>query len=414
MFDEGTIKNFEAIEKLIDKHFELTDESRVVFSTLLNNPDFAVEFEKIAAQPDKRLWFNEGSPALETSDTVWMKFKDIFKSFIKDEKVSYRNFIDGRVEGEKKILTAFIEHSYKSIEGMLELVKYIKSSSNELFRDYVDAYYPKSQTKILENIHRCEAKITLDGKLGIKIGSTTFKKKFNVDETKNLLSTLKTKISAVMNKDFFGTKRPSGSKICFSLNYADWFLASTGENWFSCVNFTCDIGNWRGLPGLVGDKNRLLVYVSDGTTKEFHGVKTPKMLKRCWCFLFQDKEGNKILKTNRLYPGGDLNIGSYGVLPESIKVVDAYPITEKGTHRSVYDFPTIFHKQYKSDYYSITKNMVKFSSSITEDTHTKKLVDGNINYCFYDTSSGYGVYCYAINKDGKNLGKIPNKNGPLK
>lgn len=397
MLNEETVENYKVIEKLVHDKFDLTDESQALFSKLLYEHTDAIEFEKIASQPDRRLFIKDALPAREGSDVPWSSFKKYFPTF--SENISYSDFVNGRV-GERKLMTFFLETSSKDLNCLKELIVYIKNNSSALFEMFSKGYYPKNHVQIMENFAHCEVKKTTDGKLGMKIGKKTFKKKFNEKETTIVLKELKTPISELLNKDFFGTKRPAGKTICFSLNFADWFLASTGESWWSCVDFNSDVGNWRGLPGLVGDSNRLLVFVTDGTEKTFNKVKSLKMIERTWAFLYKNAEGKKVLCPNRTYPSG-----SFDFKPFKEYFTKDLGYEMRNTNMiSLYMFPTIFHKP-------LDKDMVALSASITEDTHSKKLNPKNINESYYDTSNGYGVYTYAIKKDGSFTKHGCNKTG---
>jgi hypothetical protein len=64
-------------------------------------------------------------------------------------------------------------------------------------------------------------------------------------------------------------------------------FCSTGEKWTSCISLDSDYeGNyWAGLPGLVGDKNRAMIYVTDGVKKTYAGVTVDRLLARSWVLL---------------------------------------------------------------------------------------------------------------------------------
>ena len=76
-------------------------------------------------------------------------------------------------------------------------------------------------------------------------------------------------------------------QIVLSLNFADWFLCSTAESWTSCLDLKSSHQSafWASLPGLIIDKNRALVYITDGTKKEFCGITTDKFITRSWILL---------------------------------------------------------------------------------------------------------------------------------
>ena len=67
----------------------------------------------------------------------------------------------------------------------------------------------------------------------------------------------------------------------------DWLLASTAEKFSSCFNLDNPNGGGYsfclGIPFLSGDKNRMMLYITDGTKKEFMGLKVDSVQTRTWC-----------------------------------------------------------------------------------------------------------------------------------
>ena len=87
----------------------------------------------------------------------------------------------------------------------------------------------------------------------------------------------------------------SGVQLVLSLNFADWFLASTAEKWTSCISLESDYEEafWSGLPGLIGDKNRALLYITDGKQKDYYGIKVDRIIARSWILTVRQKSDNK-------------------------------------------------------------------------------------------------------------------------
>ena len=123
------------------------------------------------------------------------------------------------------------------------------------------------------------------------------------------LETLREAIKKIYER--IGTERAPTRKLFFvvSLNFADWFLASTAETWGSCLNLdsTYEECFWKGLPALIEDKNRCMVYLTDGTLKDYHGIKTYKIISRSWGLL-ERKIGTTdiFLEMVRSYPNNFL------------------------------------------------------------------------------------------------------------
>lgn len=89
-------------------------------------------------------------------------------------------------------------------------------------------------------------------------------------------------------------------QLVLSLNFADWLLCATAENWTSCLSLSSNYEGayWTGLPGLIVDKNRAMLYLTDKTKKEFMGIKVDKVLSRSWVLLGD----NNLMNLVRFYP----------------------------------------------------------------------------------------------------------------
>jgi hypothetical protein len=82
-------------------------------------------------------------------------------------------------------------------------------------------------------------------------------------------------------------------EIVISINFVDWFLCSTSQQWSSCLNLESDYSDcyWGGLPGLLGDPNRIMVYVTDGNKKDYNEIKNvDKIISRSWALLDKNLE----------------------------------------------------------------------------------------------------------------------------
>lgn len=96
-------------------------------------------------------------------------------------------------------------------------------------------------------------------------------------------------------------------ELVFSLNYADWFLASTGDSWSSCISLYSNYDEcfWTGIPQLIGDKSRAMIYITEknGKKKEFHGIKVDKFIARSWIQLWRSKSNNEtFFSLTKSYP----------------------------------------------------------------------------------------------------------------
>ena len=89
--------------------------------------------------------------------------------------------------------------------------------------------------------------------------------------------------------EVIGTKKypKKQTSLVLSLNFEDWFLCAAAESWSSCLNVDSDYEGayWAGLPGLVGDKNRAMMYLTNGQEKNYKNIVVDKVLTRSWLLL---------------------------------------------------------------------------------------------------------------------------------
>lgn len=91
------------------------------------------------------------------------------------------------------------------------------------------------------------------------------------------------------------TKKPLKKlQLVLSLNMCDWLLASTGGEISSCLNLEGGNRFWSGLPFLAGDPNRALLYITDGSKKEYEGIKVDDAITRTWVILTKDNKKSLI------------------------------------------------------------------------------------------------------------------------
>jgi len=234
-FDEASLKY---VEKRTSDEWEPVPELK----SLIDSPNSVYEDQRIRFDMDM------GNPAIQSffakDDNAYTMFKTKFGYAIKRlEKtyscvIGYKEFIENKVifkKNQTKIKKVF-ENIYKEFEADFE-------------RDADEAYTPEN----------CAAFI-------------------------------------VRQFERIGASKKSAKKLQFviSFNPMDWFLASTAEKFSSCFNLNNEeSGGFQyclGLPFLAGDKNRMMLYITDGSKKEFLGIKVDSVQTRTWCLL--DKSGS--------------------------------------------------------------------------------------------------------------------------
>lgn len=145
-----------------------------------------------------------------------------------------------------------------------------------------------------------------------------------------------------------GASKKSAKKLqlVVSFNPLDWLLASTGGTISSCFNLDNPGGGYSycmGIPFLSGDKNRMMLYITDGQQKEFMGIKVDSPSTRTWCIL--DKSGG--MNIVKWYPNDTVGVSPVNAITKNSRFKNRdtfregkYPIdvlsTKKGAVIGVY------------------------------------------------------------------------------
>jgi len=247
--------NKKRVIDLVKKHFSLSNDSNERFADALNNPFIDSVFNDLDNGLRKRMPLNNKD--LENLDFNWAKFKKDFPTLEKETKIAYEDFNNNFVVYKK---------------NKIRILKRLK-----LFYTKEEGY--KRRLRDLCSYHGW----TFDG---------TFSKEFISD----VIYLIKEKfLQSAKNK-----LPKDNLELVITLNFADIFLSATGDSWRSCLSFTSEWEGayWAGLPGLAVDKNRFMVYITNGEKKIFEGIKVDKMFYRSFGII--DNE-NKLF-TVKWYP----------------------------------------------------------------------------------------------------------------
>lgn len=71
-------------------------------------------------------------------------------------------------------------------------------------------------------------------------------------------------------------------KLYLSFNVFDWLLASSGEEWHSCIDMQSSYAYGTGLLGMCGCPDWGMLLYTDGNTKTFGGITSYHMVTRSW------------------------------------------------------------------------------------------------------------------------------------
>jgi len=341
------LKNKFKIFELVKKHFSLTDESLKLFKyRLFYERLIPKEFEYMKKYTDLRKRVKVEESKYENFDQGWNIFKRHFPSFVSIYKIKYNDFRRNKIKIEKQDM---------KFKKALEF--YYLNHKKEAINDYI--IYEDATSKERNQIIKNSILVTLE-----QVGTR---------------------------------KIPNcGLELVFSLNFADWFLCSSGEKWTSCISLDSNYENalWTGLPALIGDKNRGLVYLTDGSKKNYNGIEVDKIYSRTWVTLERILEGqykNKtFLRFVRDYPI-DIGLEKISVKTFDIPIATCKVKTQKitGDYRGRYYIELFWHKVNKGELLN-SIYFDNFSIEIAKKNKAKLFKPGTFGYY----SNGNGFSCF--------------------
>ena len=282
------LKNKFMIYKLVKKHFGFEKKSLDLFKyRLFYNPHVNKEYKKIIGDSkDLRVRVKIDSDTCETYDNGWELFKSYFRYFCTIKNIEYQDFRSNK-KGNVKLFKLLIKFYIKNIfyasrdlsvqlsnflnytfsspreDGLLVLDDESFNHENHLIK-YKDIDIPESYKESIRDQIRRDME---------EIGKKSIPKKCNLE-------------------------------LVLSLNFADWFLCSTRESWGSCLSLESKGEGlyWSGLPGLIGDKNRAIIYLTNGDKKCYNGIEVDKIIARSWVLTTRNKINEEKFSLVRNYP----------------------------------------------------------------------------------------------------------------
>ena len=381
--------NNNKIKRLVEDHFSLEERSLNIFNEYLESPELRKipEYENIYNSPDLRYRVKISLNKLKNSDPDWVKFKNHYKHFCVKTKITYNDFLENRITIDKnkiKLRKAIIDF-YTSTKNVIYLL-----------RDYKRFFVQKSTDLISNNARLIlfNSFISRDysynnyNKMGKVIESEQTIKKYLKNEEIIYSYRASEKIIAEVSYCIDEANKhrlpPMSSEkkleLVFSANFTDWFLCSTSEKWGSCLNLESNysFSFWSGIPSFVTDKNRILVYITDGTTKTYMGIKCEKMISRNWIYLVSS-ENKKCFFINKGYPN-DFSELIKGAMGKWNKKYDMKTINEKELHKNnikyktIHPIPFLWHSVINKDYNELPR-MITVDSVVFFDNGGKKLIN---------------------------------------
>lgn len=304
LLTEQDKENNAIIKKLVKERFSLSDDSLNYFNQQIDNPfideNYFSAFEKFGSS---KIELDLPFHIQERLDYGWQNIVKIhFNDFLRETGATYEHFKNNKIEinknffkFKKAIESFYINKTFKIIEDNF--------SCYDKIENYEEVAY------IIRNLVRNKIPPLFSRSLQTAVfGYVLSTGKDDKDEILYFKNEIKYSIqSAVENvwRDVSNNKLSSDNlKIVITFSFADWFLCSTNESWGSCLALTGNSANyWYGLPGLIGDKNRVMIYITRGDKKDYRGIKTHRYLYRTWALL-DDRNRINIV---RWFPREDLH-----------------------------------------------------------------------------------------------------------
>lgn len=430
--DTQDIKNNILYSRIVKDVFGFTRESYKLFKhRLFFERDIAPEYKKLLGDSkDLRVRYDisnkfsedaELSRIAKAGDKGWKIFNTIFQDASSNYRITYQDYYNNKVlidSNEIKIPKLFKKYYTESTRRSKDFIQGFRSIYTSM--DITDPIKKRILNCLLNNL---ELQQEYGEKVFVNFAIVSFDLrteiffKFKIIESENVekeveysvivnneqLTNIVKDMVDIGNEAIGIYKAPRRNlQLVVSLNPVDWFLCSTSENWGSCLNLDSD-GEvfWQGLPSLIGDKNRAMVYITDGSKKIFEGIKVDKIISRSWVLLLRSKEDNKThFHFVREYPNSiglrDMAESATGIDFKDIEFLESNYRRKKIVSR--YYIETLFDHQ-------------RIFSTIYMDTTKVKVAKKNKakynfgEYCYYKLSgSGYGSFELKI--DGKTINGV--------
>ncbi|MFW6282053.1 MAG: hypothetical protein ACOC1O_04595 [bacterium] len=320
-------ENYDNIIKLSNNFFSLEDKTKKRFEENVRKGTLASENIKEHLDNNFRVEKNLSLNEVEQLDESWQNFKYHFGEYCVDTGITYSEYLNG------------IRTNQKNISKI---------------------------SKDLKNFYRNK--------------DTIFRTKSSISEIDYYLKSI---------NDFRLPRQKL--KLVVSFNISDMFMASTGQEWTSCLNLKSEYfgSYWYGLASLPFDKNRGMIYLAyqrDNLTSSFNIV-SEKMYKRTF-FLIDENNVFNILKW---YPNSFetkkyidlLNVSFY---PFSFKEIDEF-----FTSKYEVDLPKINSEKNIEFYIYQDKTEIDYSRKkmfFTRKKGNQYFINGNSNFGQYINCEG--------------------------
>lgn len=271
--DEKEIEKRKVLVDFIEKYFDYSKEGLATIKDQIFNPKIDEVYAKFFNDDTLRKHFELPSALYEGEDEGWIIFKKYFAKLISDFNITY---------------SEFSQNTFTNGKNKVKIFKFLGSLDKE---------------------------------------SEYLKKVISFDFSQTPEVNLK-QISEQIGKYKISDKNKK--KIVISCNPVDFMLVSSAESWSSCLNLNSNYGScyWAGLPAMINDKNRAIIYETDGNKKSLLSLSSERFLSRSWSILSDKDEMIAI----RFFPGKHFgNATLSDVIGNSVKeiyrdFISKYPV----------------------------------------------------------------------------------------
>lgn len=413
LLSEDDVKNLAVTEKIVLNHFGLDADSRRYFSEQVKNPDlpevYLNAFKKFGSS---RIVIDIPDSVEEKMDYSWSNiFKKKMHAFINKYGFTYSDYKNNRIEIDKNVYKTpkalnkfyreevfnFAESTVKEMQHVFDKKGYVQNVMSKALYDSSISFLNVSS--VMRNLR--DLILLKDMFINEEYDSLHESKEDVVNAINAYTSNIEREVEETINyvwRDCSNSKftKSNNLKVVISFNYADWFLCSTGESWGSCLNLNGSSANyWYGLPGLIGDKNRVMIYITNGEKKNCYGIQTDKFLYRTWALLDNEERLNIV----RWFPREDIgNDSLYDLIQEKTgwKINRYKTLADNGDFTSLHELNLIYSNDNISlfpylDYADFTSGEETYIiSGESGMLHKKKGGNGNV---YLDEYYSYDDFC---------------------
>ena len=422
--DYPTKKNNERIRQLVEENFSLTTESRELFMSYLNDPlrRKSPEFDEVYRQPDLRIRFPLTQDFIQELDEQWGVFQKIFRSFCEELNVVYQNFTSGLIamgKNQYKIKRALLLF-YSDPKNIISTKRDIRDIAirrrrNQIYgKTELFAYYRQDFPFIGDNENNDYSWSHGEINNEVEIREYLVAKKLRIGNSgkRCIQNFIEEHLYDINNKKIPFNANKS-YEVVITANYADWFLCSTAESWGSCTNMESSYSQayWFGQPSVIGDRNRIMIYITDGRQKEYCGIRIDRIIARSWIHLVFTPDNRLNYFINQGYPNQHhqlyIKILEKWAKERSIGIFHGEYRTIPGNqiYQTKYPIPFFWHDVLNKDNDNFPSEMIVDCATYI-DNGWKYLLDKNHfgitnNTKKFRPITGSGFYCYKDNYDGE-------------